>query len=57
MPPDPLGDPEPSPDPDPDPSHYDGHVERIKRLREKGDLTLLRQARETMNITFPLSPG
>lgn len=43
--------------PEPEPTHYDGHVDRIKRLRLKGDVSLLRQARESMNTTFPLSPG
>ncbi|KAK3927289.1 Squamous cell carcinoma antigen recognized by T-cells 3 [Frankliniella fusca] len=40
----------------PAPFDYNGHIERIKRLRKRGDFARLREARETMNITFPLSP-
>lgn len=40
----------------PAPFDYNGHIERIKRLRERGNFELLREAREAMNTTFPLSP-
>lgn len=40
----------------PSPFDYTGHVNRIQRLRLKGDKSLLREARENMSVNFPLSP-
>lgn len=39
----------------PDPFDYNGHIERIKRLRRRKDAERLREAREVMNSNFPLS--
>ncbi|KAL8141439.1 hypothetical protein V2J09_007460, partial [Rumex salicifolius] len=39
------------------PSDYDAHVQYIKLLRKTGELEKLRQARESMNQLFPLSPS
>ena len=44
------------PDVIPAPFDYNGHVERIKRLRAKKDHVRLQSAREAMLSNFPLSP-
>lgn len=41
----------------PTPFDYNGHIERIRRLKERGDLETLQEAREYMNTNFPLSSG
>ncbi|XP_058089960.1 uncharacterized protein LOC131236659 isoform X2 [Magnolia sinica] len=38
------------------PLSYDAHVQYIKSLRKLGHIEKLRQARESMNALFPLSP-
>ncbi|OVA19144.1 RNA recognition motif domain [Macleaya cordata] len=39
------------------PSSYDTHIQYIKSLRKLGDIEKLRQARESMNAIFPLTPS
>ncbi|XP_010270737.1 PREDICTED: squamous cell carcinoma antigen recognized by T-cells 3-like [Nelumbo nucifera] len=39
------------------PSSYDTHVQYIRTLRKLGLIENLREARESMNILFPLSPA
>lgn len=36
---------------------YDNHIERIKLLRDMGELEKLREAREEMSKFFPLTEG
>ncbi|XP_050210099.1 uncharacterized protein LOC126660579 [Mercurialis annua] len=38
------------------PSSYETHVEYIKLLRKMGEIEKLREAREAMNLLFPLTP-
>ncbi|KAE8711206.1 hypothetical protein F3Y22_tig00110300pilonHSYRG00004 [Hibiscus syriacus] len=38
------------------PSNYDAHVQYINLLRRSGEIEKLREARENMNTSFPLSP-
>ncbi|PPS16520.1 hypothetical protein GOBAR_AA04048 [Gossypium barbadense] len=39
------------------PSNYDAHVLYIKLLRRRGEIEKLREARENMNVLFPLTPA
>ncbi|KAG8481746.1 hypothetical protein CXB51_027220 [Gossypium anomalum] len=39
------------------PSNYDAHVLYIKLLRMRGEIEKLREARENMNVLFPLTPA
>ncbi|KAM3762796.1 hypothetical protein ACB098_01G372800 [Castanea mollissima] len=39
------------------PSNYDSHVQYIRLLRKMGEIEKLRQAREAMNLLFPLTPS
>nr|KJB70772.1 hypothetical protein B456_011G090800 [Gossypium raimondii] len=39
------------------PSNYDAHILYIKLLRRRGEIEKLREARENMNVLFPLTPA
>ncbi|KAH1047865.1 hypothetical protein J1N35_038649 [Gossypium stocksii] len=39
------------------PFNYDAHVLYIKLLRRRGEIEKLREARENMNVLFPLTPA